>query len=297
LDIKKTIEHQSSLLEPLAHEKGLGYRLEFEEDVPEFLIADKIRIKQIVSNLVGNAIKFSDKGRVSINVSVTKKNWKSFLKIAVCDTGIGIKKEEQEKIFGAFEQVTEGRKTAKTAGTGLGLSITRRLAEMMGGEIGLVSEKGEGSEFWVLIPLKVPTQDVLSETENEEISDVKGLDFKYNILVAEDVLTNQFVISEMLIGMGCKVDFANNGEEAVTAVQEKSYDLVLMDCNMPKMDGYDAVRAIRSLGMNDLPIVALTASAQKSDRQQCLDAGMNDYISKPIDRTEIVRVLLSIATL
>ncbi len=294
-EFKDAIEQQSILLQPLVKEKGIEYSLEFSEDVPEYVIGDKLRIKQILANLIGNAIKFTESGKIEITVNVVEKDWKSYIRLSVSDTGEGIAAESYDRVFKAFEQLGKGRNTVKAAGTGLGLSISKRLVEMMGGEINFESEKGKGSLFWFDVPMKIPSQVMVDEVKKLEAQQKEIIKYKYKVLIVEDVFTNQFVLSEMLKDMGCEFDVANNGQEAFDAVQKNEYDVVLMDCNMPVMDGYEATQKIRDLGFKDLPIVALTASALESDRKKCLAAGMDDFVSKPIDKDEIVRIMDKIA--
>lgn len=294
-EFKDAIEQQSILLQPLAQEKGIEYSLEFSNSVPEYIIGDKLRIKQVLGNLIGNAIKFTDSGKIEITVDVVEKDWKSFIRLSVKDTGIGIAHESHGRVFVAFEQIVQDRKTVKTAGTGLGLSISKRLVEMMGGEINFESEQNQGAIFWFDFPMKIPSEVMLKEVEMREAQQKGSSEYQYKVLIVEDVLTNQFVISEMLKGLGCEFDIANNGQEAFEAVQKHKYDVVLMDCNMPVMDGYEATKKIRELGIDKLPIIALTASALESDKKKCLSAGMNDFVSKPIDKNEIVRIMDEIA--
>lgn len=294
--LKEAIEEQSTLLQPLAQEKSLKYTLEIDEHLPDFLVSDATRIKQILTNFISNAIKFTERGEITIRAQLQGNK---IIKFSVTDTGIGIPEEQQERVFEAFEQVIEGRKAAKTAGTGLGLAISKRLAEMMGGEVGLLSSVGAGSTFWFTIAVEVPDlKDVeaMQAQATQEKLDEQGANFGLNILVVEDVITNQFVITDMLENMGCAVSMANNGQEAIEMIQEDSYDMVFMDCNMPVMDGFEATQAIREeLGMKDMFIVALTANALRGDKEKCLEAGMNDFVSKPIDKKDIVRVLNDIS--
>ncbi len=290
--LKTSIEGQSALLQPLAQEKSLKYVLEIDDNLPEFLIGDETRIKQILTNFISNAIKFTERGEVIVKA---EREDDDLMKFSVTDSGIGISDDQQEKVFGAFEQIIEGRKTAKTAGTGLGLAISKKLVEMMGGEIGMQSVPGAGSTFWFTMKIEEPdakdVEEMQANAEKEKQAD-QGLDFGFKILVVEDVITNQFVITDMLENMGCEVMMANNGEEAVEMIQKDSYDMVFMDCNMPVMDGFEATQKIRNdLEMTEILIVALTANALDGDKEKCLEAGMNDFVSKPIDKKDIVRVL------
>lgn len=291
--LQNSIEEQISLLQPLVQEKGLKFDLHYNEVLPKYILSDETRVRQILTNLIGNAIKFTEKGSISVEISA-KPHTPYRIRFAVTDTGIGIPPDKLDSVFGAFAQIaTTGKKVSKTPGTGLGLAISKHLAEMMGGGIGVHSTEGKGSTFWFEIRARAPSDEQVRTFEAslapEQAPD--RVHFDMAVLLVEDVVTNQFVMTDMLEGMGCSVDLANNGEEAVRMVQEKTYDLVFMDCQMPVMDGFEATRKIRELGMAKLPIVALTANAMTSDKEKCLQTGMNDFVSKPVSKEDITGAL------
>jgi signal transduction histidine kinase/CheY-like chemotaxis protein len=264
-----------------------------DENVPLYLQGDPTRIRQIITNFLSNAIKFTREGQIDINVTVTSTHR---IKIAVEDTGVGIPKDKLEKIFGLFEQ--ENSSTARQyGGTGLGLSISKMLAELMGGEIGVDSVLGAGAEFWVELPLMTaPSIDSLPRRPVEESAQQAAE--KLNILIVEDNLVNQLVVKNMLLKLGHHVTVKENGQLAVDSYQANSsaFDLILMDCDMPVMDGYQATRAIREFeGREQLPavsIVALTADALSDNVQRCMDCGMDSFLSKPVTMETLASTLV-----
>jgi signal transduction histidine kinase/DNA-binding response OmpR family regulator len=278
-DLRRTIETAAELLSPKANDKGVAIEVDCES-LPPSIVGDETRVRQIILNLGGNAVKFTDKGEVSIKA--TYKDQK--VTVRVRDTGIGISKENQKKLFQPFSQADTST-TRKYGGTGLGLVICRKLAELMGGSIKLESEEEKGSTFTVVFPAKA--SGALEEKPNV-VTEEKDL-LPLNILVAEDDEVNRIVIAEMLKGFGHEIEFAKNGREAVEKAKELHdwADLILMDMRMPEMDGMEATRTIREWEgaekKHALAIFALTANAMEEDRQKCLAAGMNNYISKPID--------------
>ena len=278
-----------------ARRKGIGIALGITEGVPRYVEGDPVRLRQVLVNLMGNAVKFTGRGEVQLRVALAGQEGEGVLRFEVVDTGIGIRPEARSHIFESFSQADYST-TRTYGGTGLGLAIARQLAELMGGELGLESEFGVGSTFWFTVPLKV-----LSEAPQGVASRVMqppgepGARFAAAILVAEDNPVNQDVVRHMLTMLGCRVEIAENGEEAVAVSAAGCFDLVFMDCQMPRVDGFTATRMIRareaSHAVGHLPIVALTANAVAGDRQLCLQAGMDDYISKPFDARQLREVL------
>lgn len=287
--LRHCVEETIGLMQPLAQEKGLKILLEYANDIPRGVVGDAVRVRQILTNLIGNAIKFTHEGSIAVRVTLDGRSH-GLVMFEVIDTGVGIPENKQDNVFKPFSQIIQKKKDARSPGTGLGLAISKYLAENMGGEIGLMSEEGRGSNFWFTIHFEEVMPDELISLESHNEEDVVRHNFNASVLVVEDVITNQFVITDMLENLGCSVDIAANGQEAINAREKKSYDMILMDCQMPVMDGFEATRALRAKEVND-PIVALTANALKGDREKCLEAGMNDFISKPVDQQEIVRVL------
>ena len=263
---------------PAAEAKGIGIRLDVRLDPGMQFLADPGKIKQVLGNLVSNAVKFTEKGVVNIEVDLLRQAQDlASIRIAVADTGIGIPADRLEMIFDAFSQVDYSM-TRKFGGTGLGLSLCKQFTELMGGTIKAESREGQGSTFTVDIAFKTIAQPVAEQVGEQE--SLEGL----QVLVVEDNEVNQKIARKILERLGCSVTVANNGLEAVDYLIKKSCDVILMDCQMPVMDGLDATRRIREFESpgSDVPIIAVTANAMAGDREKCLAAGMDDYIAKPI---------------
>ena len=274
-----------ALFRATAEEKGLRLEAKIGGSTPARMTGDPGRIGQILNNLVHNAVKFTEQGSVTIESSRLGDRWQ----VAVRDTGIGIPEEARAKIFDPFIQA-DGSRSRQFAGTGLGLAISRQLAELMGGTIELESEPGQGSVFRLELPCREAAGGAATP-EHERAA--HGLSKPLRILAAEDNMVNQKVLGAFLQEFGCAVTIVNNGRAAVEAVSEGAYDLVLMDCHMPEMDGLAATRQIRSLmkPLSEVPIVAVTAGAFAEDRDRCLAAGMNDFLAKPYTREGLEDVL------
>lgn len=287
----------SNLTSPTAMAKGLAMTIAIAPELAsQHLSGDPMRLGQILLNLVSNAIKFTDSGSVRVDIVATDETAEEIgIRCTVRDTGIGISAADQARLFRAFEQ-SDNSMTRKYGGTGLGLAISKRLAVLMGGSIGVESKPGTGSTFWFTARLKKSTSD--GESANltpvslpEEI--LKARFSGARVLLAEDEPINQEVSRELLESAGLVVDLADDGVEAVELARRTNYDLVLLDLQMPNMNGIEAAAIIRSLpGREYLPILALTANAFTSDRQKCLDAGMNDHIGKPVDPDQLFATLL-----
>jgi two-component system, sensor histidine kinase and response regulator len=286
-----------SLLEVLACLRGLveeqarARKLALEIDAsqaPDELRGDPTRLTQALLNLVGNAVKFTHEGSVTLRVAaVQTQDERLRLRCDVIDTGIGIAQDAQQRIFEAFEQA-DGSTTRRFGGTGLGLAITRRLVEAMGGTLGVRSEPGQGSHFWFEVWLgRAGAAPVPASQPGDPAQDAAGLRRAYRgarVLLAEDHPMNQLVALELLRSAGMSVDLAADGHQAVDLAGHNAYDLILMDMQMPRLDGLEATRAIRALPAHGgTPILAMTANAFAEDRAACLDAGMNDHLPKPID--------------
>jgi signal transduction histidine kinase/DNA-binding NarL/FixJ family response regulator len=274
-----------------ARGKGISLGAEIDPAMPPILAGDPLRLRQVLSNLVGNAIKFTASGGVTVRATVVAiAEGETRLRFEVSDTGIGIDDEGRKRLFAPFVQV-DAATTRKFGGTGLGLAISKRLVGLMGGEIGVDSVIGEGSTFWFTATLAkaTPAEIAAVQTANQPVernTDIVGA----RILVAEDNLPNKRLIERLLARLGVEADIVVNGVDAVSAVAHKSYELVLMDCHMPELDGFDATAAIRSAG-SSIPIIALTADAMSGDREACIAAGMDDYLAKPIVTGDLIKTL------
>ncbi len=297
-DLPELLENINDTFSLKASEKGLTLSSEVLPDVPRVVHGDPVRLRQILTNLIGNAVKFTQEGTVQVRVGFVEKDDDiDLIRFEVLDTGIGLTEEERQGIFGAFVQA-DSSSTRKFGGTGLGLTITRQLVELMGGAITARGERGVGSCFEFVVGLK-SCEDQRSEfagrSQGVRQEGDALLQFDCRLLVAEDNLTNQIVVEGMLDLFGCKVDMANNGVEALLAYKPDKYDLILMDCQMPKLDGYNATREIRGLeektAAERTPIVALTAHVMHSDVEYCLSAGMDDHVGKPLQLKDLQQVL------
>jgi PAS domain S-box-containing protein len=285
--IAQMIYELSRTFAPLASRKEVRYLVENTLDEQDVYRGDPGRIRQILLNLISNALKFTAKGEVLFRISREGAN----LRFEVKDSGIGISEESLEKLFRAFSQA-DASTTRKFGGTGLGLSISKHLVELMKGEIFAASTLGEGSTFWFTLPLQRVSKRIDSETPLE--ANVKSMAPGARILVAEDNAINQKVALTILKNNGYRAAAVANGLEVLTALRSFEFDLILMDCQMPEMDGYEATRSIRadaSLACQNIPIIAMTASAIKGDKEKCLAAGMNDYLSKPINQRQLIATL------
>jgi PAS domain S-box-containing protein len=279
----------------LAQGKGLDLSFLIDPDVPLFLKGDPERLRQIISNLIGNAIKFTSDGSISVHISKDAENEQhAALRFQVRDSGIGITQDSIGNIFEAFRQA-DSSTSRKFGGTGLGLTIARHLVELIGGSIGVESQEGEGATFWFTLVLEKQADAPMTTPDEKERGASAISDTNKRILLVEDDTTNQFATSRLLSRCGYQVTVAGNGSEGVKLLEENDFDLVLMDCMMPVMDGYDATAAIRNRTSNvrnhAIPVIALTANAMREDRDRCLAAGMDDYLSKPVDVEGLLAML------
>ncbi|WP_396586833.1 response regulator [Bermanella sp. R86510] len=267
------------LFMPQVQEKSLGFHIDIDKSIPPYLKGDPLRIKQVLLNLISNSLKFTHKGSVSVAINL-KQEKPLILEFIVTDTGIGISLEKQEQLFKPFTQV-DSSTTRKYGGTGLGLQISQKLVQIMGGDIELKSEPNKGSEFHFELHLAKGKR--TQENEDKSLAHAQKSASDIKILVAEDNNTNQLVITSMLKKLGYQYEICANGQEAIDNLGNDEYDLILMDCQMPVLDGFSATEKIReNPDWKNLPIIALTAGATEKEQQQCFDSGMNDFLSKPI---------------
>jgi signal transduction histidine kinase/AmiR/NasT family two-component response regulator len=295
-DLRAVISLVVDLVSPQVRGKGLSLTVEYEESLPSHFEGDAARVRQIVMNFVSNAIKFTEAGAIRIKVKPrAAMPGQEGIRIDVSDSGCGIASGKVGSLFQQFVQA-DASTTRRYGGTGLGLAISKKLAEMMRGSVGVVSEMGKGSTFWAELQLS-PAKSQPESKRTKQLS-VVPLDRCLNVLVAEDNLVNQKLLTRILQRLGCQFQIANNGADAVELFSKTFFDVVLMDCQMPICDGYEAAAAIRHLenGQRKLrvPIVALTAHAASVDRDHCFAAGMDIYLTKPISVERLREVLNSI---
>jgi CheY-like chemotaxis protein/anti-sigma regulatory factor (Ser/Thr protein kinase) len=289
-NLHELIDVTASVCGFAASQKGLQFYVSIARDVPEYFYGDDIRIRQIVTNIVNNGVKYTKEGSVGLRVERLRKKGKDWLCIKVTDTGIGIKKEDMEAIFDMFRQV-DGKTNRGITGTGLGLAISRRLASLMGGDISVESVYGVGSVFTVLLPLTEGDKDMKKIDDNGSFAVSKG---EAKVLVVDDNDINRKVALAFLKKHGIDADSAPSGKDAIDMVRKNAYDLVFMDHMMPEMDGLEATKIIRSLeGERNrrLPIVALTANALNGATDEFKAAGMDDCLFKPIVASQLNRIL------
>ncbi len=296
-DLNRLISEIEKVVTISAKKKGLTLVIKNNSNTAVYFKGDPGRIRQVLTNLLDNAIKFTNHGEVTLQISIKPKTkTHSQLRFLVTDTGIGIPKKESHKLFKSFSQA-DSSITQRSSGTGLGLSICKRLVTLMGGKIGVKSHAGKGSRFWFTLDLE-RTQKPKSQ-ESQKINAESLLSLKnqnIRILVAEDNPTNQKVVLKMLESLGCHASSVSTGHEVLDALKHASFDLLFMDCRMPDMDGYETTKIIRNSAAfssyRNTPIIALTASAIKGDMERCLAAGMDDYVTKPIDKNALARKIL-----
>jgi PAS domain S-box-containing protein len=272
-------------------EKNLKLIEKYDERIPKVLVGDPVRLHQIILNLVSNAIKFTSEGEITVSVNLLSEDAdRASVEFVVQDTGIGIASEKIEHIFKNFQQATN-ETTRLYGGTGLGLAIAKQLVEAQGGKINVISKLGEGSTFSFILPYTKTTAEADSDQDNidlvDEISDVK-------VLVVEDIPLNQLLMKTLLDDFGFEHDIAENGKIAINMLQDRTYDIVLMDLQMPEMNGFEAARYIRSILKFQIPIIALTADVTTADLEKCRAMGMDDYISKPVDEKILYKKIVDI---
>jgi CheY-like chemotaxis protein len=311
-DWRSVCDEVRAILQPAVAERKLTMSLAYDAALPQFILGDPVRIRQVLLNLAGNAVKFTERGTVGIEVS---RLGATQLKISVTDSGIGITAEQLDRLFRRFTQA-DSSTTRRYGGTGLGLAISKTLVELMGGSIGAQSQPGTGSTFWVTLPLAVATPsktqatgplsapvpllapllaNAVGEPPAARTVAPSAPARRGRLLLVEDNFVNERVAVYMLTKLGAQVDVAKHGREAIDLLSKSCYDLVLMDCQMPEMDGYEATRIIRDPTSTVLdhavPVVAMTANAFREDRALALACGMDDFLAKPVDRSVLANML------
>lgn len=298
-NLKDIVGQVRDVLAAKAREKNIRFYSHILHDVPVWLHGDPLRIRQVLLNLTGNALKFTDTGSVHIEVTLEKEEENQvFLRFSVKDTGIGLTEEQKEHLFKSFSQ-SDPSITRKYGGTGLGLSISRKLTRLMGGKIGVKSERGKGSEFWFSLPLKRQPEGRKKRSEIFQLNRFRCLKqqrFKgLSILLVDDDPINRKISRILLEKEGFHVEVVESGNRAISTLEQQAFDLVLLDVEMPGMNGYEVTRTIREMEENSTipatPIIAMTAHAMTGDREKCLDAGMDDYISKPLNMIVLTRLI------
>ena len=290
LDLREIVNELITLHTMTAEEKCIELDAEIDERLPPVLIGDPTRIRQILANLVSNALKFTEKGHVRVKVSVDAvDDDKAQIRLEVEDTGVGIEADIKDELFNEFTQA-DGSTTRKYGGTGLGLAIVKQLVEMMHGQFGVDSVPGDGSTFWFCIPLEISHEQIEQSAEDDDLDLTASING--HVLLVEDNPINQMIARKMLEKIGLESTLAADGQQALDQLQQRSFDAVLMDCQMPVMDGFEATRHIRTqAALFELPIIAMTANVMEGDREKCISAGMNDYIGKPVVEKELRKTL------
>jgi PAS domain S-box-containing protein len=276
----RSISAMIQLFEPKIQEKNLQLIKKYDSNIPKVLDGDPVRLHQILINLVSNSVKFTSKGKITVDVRLLNEDeTKVTIEFKITDTGIGIAQDKIDRIFENFQQATSNT-SRLYGGTGLGLAIAKQLAEQQGGTITVKSKIDKGTTFSVILPFRKSITEVESEIETKELDvEVKNI----RVLVVEDIALNQLLMKTLLDDFGFECDFAGNGKIAVEQLQNKSYDIILMDLQMPEMNGFEAAEFIRDKLNSPIPIIALTADVTTADLKKCKAVGMNDYISKPVD--------------
>jgi signal transduction histidine kinase/ActR/RegA family two-component response regulator len=292
-DLSTVIADVTGILAPRAGAAGLALSIEYPAALPKRFVGDSGRVRQVLMNLVSNALKFTPRGEVKILVECAGLDAQlAEMRVSVRDTGLGIPEDKLELIWEKFSQV-DSSNTRRYGGTGLGLAIAKQLVDLMHGTIGVRSKLGQGSTFWFSLPLRLDLAQDRTRTSAAPSASPRPAQKGIRVLLAEDNVVNQKVAAGMLQRLGFGADVAANGREAVEKASRRQYDLVFMDCHMPEMDGYDAAGELRRRegGARRTTIIALTADAREGTRERCINAGMDDYIVKPV-RLEDLRQAL-----
>jgi signal transduction histidine kinase/DNA-binding NarL/FixJ family response regulator len=292
--LRRMLDQTTRILSVRASEKGLCFYCRISEETPDAVIGDRIRLQQVLLNLAGNAIKFTERGDIEVSLHTLSQNGEACLEFAVRDTGIGVPPSVQERLFQPFAQA-DASTARRFGGTGLGLSICKSLVEMMGGRIWVESELGKGSTFYFTV--RLPLAKELPPDFEAPLANPTAACVQLRILLVEDNPANQKLASYILQNRGHLVETAGDGQEAIELTEHNRYDVILMDVQMPEIDGLEATSAIRKRedGGRRAPIIAMTAHAMKGDRDRCLGAGMDGYISKPVNGEELIELVERLA--
>lgn len=292
-NLREVVGSIVNILTPQAEQKAISLTSSIDDHIAEEVVGDPTRLNQILLNLVNNSLKFTDKGGISISVFLVEVDGKPFIEYSVSDTGIGIEEEKIGELFKPFSQADTST-TRLFGGTGLGLTIVKKLVELQGGSVECLSKLGQGAIFKIKLPL-LDMNTMVAEEKPDLSKEELVLTTSLNILVVEDNLVNQMVVKKILEKLEHKVTLVSNGQEALDTVQQQDFDLVLMDWQMPVMDGIEATKKIRALGgkYSDLIITGITANVFDEDKETCLEAGMNDVLQKPITIADFKNSLLS----
>jgi signal transduction histidine kinase len=290
VDLRALVAEAVELVRMTARDKPVTLTCTVSRKLPSRVLADPLRLRQMLVNLLHNAVKFTDRGTVALEVLVLEEASQALrVRFSVRDTGIGIAGDMIDSIFGAFTQV-DASSTRRHGGSGLGLAIVKELTELMGGQVGVESRVDSGSHFWIDLALKAAPEGAVPARVNGADEDGEVDEVSVSVLLAEDDLVNQMVVEEMLKMLGCEVDVVGDGDAARHAAADRRYDIVFMDCHMPVMDGYEATRRIREREQHSgtrTPIVALTADSLESDRERCLASGMDGFMTKPVSSAQL----------
>jgi len=291
--IADAIEQVMAPLQVRANDKGVSLKKQLDEQLPKFVWGDQHKLIQVLNNLLSNAVKFTEKGSIELEVKIKERtNYTVSIQFLVKDTGIGISENKLDSIFESFVQAGSDM-VRRFGGTGLGLAISKRLVELQGGHINVTSKEGAGSTFSFEINYAQSDRKISVKEESRELNGEEKCSLaEKRILVVEDNEVNQKVIKTILEKYGLQISLANNGKEAIQMLQEKPvYDLIIMDLQMPEMDGFQATTFIRNKLKITIPIIAMTASALRNEKKKCLELGMNQYLTKPFAPSEIIKHL------
>ncbi|NMM49140.1 PAS domain-containing hybrid sensor histidine kinase/response regulator [Marinigracilibium pacificum] len=289
-NVRELLEKAKSLFSQKAEEKGIKINYHLHKSVPEYLKADETRLLQIISNLISNAIKFTDtSGAIDLNIrSKFNSEGKHLIRVEVCDSGIGIPPEQINQLFKSFNQL-DNSTTKNYGGTGLGLVISKRLTKLMGGDIGVSSAPGMGSMFWFTFQANVCDAPEVVEVKSEEFKLGRYFEVAPEILLVDDNAVNRQVASEILIKAGCKVHMAESGKETIRILSENKFDLIFLDIQMPEMDGVETLKILKKENiLNEAPVIAMTAYSMQEDKERFLQSGFDDYLPKPIKAKDLI---------